>query len=198
MKRLGRWIFTAAAVVSLVVCLLTVTVWTISHFAFHQWEWRVREPIVGNTNDVYRVWAILSFKGAVVFDSAAEEFVVPQLGLAPVREFEHVSTNPWVAPDVSAVHTGHAVGLGRLWYVDESSTYQPGVPQYELSIPDWTVALLTAVIPVIWATIYWPAMKHRKRLRWGKCVQCGYDLRATPERCPECGMIPPNQQAVSS
>jgi hypothetical protein len=54
----------------------------------------------------------------------------------------------------------------------------------ELVFPYWSVLLITS-LPLL-ATL--PRWIRRIRYRMsGRCVHCGYDLRATPDRCPECG-----------
>jgi hypothetical protein len=51
-------------------------------------------------------------------------------------------------------------------------------------IPYWSPAVLFAVMPAIWI---WRFIKYGQRRKVGHCPKCNYDLRATPQRCPECG-----------
>ena len=51
-------------------------------------------------------------------------------------------------------------------------------------VPWWAVALVTLVAPAAWVRA---ARRRRRCCSPWLCVNCGYDLRATPDRCPECG-----------
>ena len=53
-----------------------------------------------------------------------------------------------------------------------------------IGVPFPVLVLLTAPAPVWWA---WHARRQRRRNREGCCANCGYDLRETKGRCPECG-----------
>lgn len=63
-----------------------------------------------------------------------------------------------------------------------------------LAVPCWLAALLFGVLPG-WRAFLWVERRRRlRRSREGRCDQCGYDLRATPDRCPECGTVPVNEK----
>jgi hypothetical protein len=72
-----------------------------------------------------------------------------------------------------------------------SNYFPPGLPsntiwQGSLFIPLW---LLAAIAALPWAI---PGFLARWRYQSpGHCQKCGYDLSMTPNRCPECGAMPP-------
>jgi hypothetical protein len=59
--------------------------------------------------------------------------------------------------------------------------------EFGLWIPYWLLLVLTLPLPLWTATVHRKRMARAARHQRGLCEHCGYDLRATPGQCPECG-----------
>ena len=66
---------------------------------------------------------------------------------------------------------------------------QPVIRWFGITMSFRTLAIGLVVLPVAWLCVFladrWPSRFDGVT----RCRACGYDLRATPDRCPECGMV---------
>jgi hypothetical protein len=92
-------------------------------------------------------------------------------------------TEPASTPPPSDFPTDHSWGgFGYEWRPPARNMYREFRGSAAITFPLWAPAALLATLPGI--RLY---RRLRPKRPPGHCRRCGYDLRATPDRCPECG-----------
>jgi hypothetical protein len=77
-------------------------------------------------------------------------------------------------------------------WVRTTSTRPNAIPgvyarAWAVTIPHWLLIVLGLPLPLLW---FWNRRQSKRWAKAGLCIGCGYDLRASPGRCPECGQEP--------
>jgi hypothetical protein len=65
----------------------------------------------------------------------------------------------------------------------------------DAAAPWWILILFGLAMPVVGLA---RGVSRLRATRKGMCPKCGYDLRATAERCSECGTVPPNAEILKN
>lgn len=173
--RMGRSI-SGCAGSSLVRCLVMVGLWARSYRAVDFLTWRVvdREPTG------FREGGLESVHGSVhlaYLSSPASLRASEPAGLV----YERI--------DAGNVRMPRGT-LARRWgFGHDRMANAAGLSYRSVWVPHWLLAMVTAALPGAWLVRRAKLRTRRRRLRLGLCPACGYDLRATPGQCPECGAV---------
>jgi hypothetical protein len=187
-KRICRWVFNGLAGVSLLLCIATVVMWVRSYW--REDSWCNYLPPVGK-NSLVRAVSVGSSDGMVIAYSTQIEFRYSQYGW----EAGHTTTEPsdLSRPLNNLVRRGgysYHFGIYYHGFSQKPGRYD-GSEFTQVIFPFWMPTTILVILPLIELRHVLRWRKWRYRRLHGMCLTCGYDLRATPDRCPECGTIPP-------
>ena len=164
-----RHLFTIITMISLLLCALAAGLWVRS----------------GRTTDMLgREWPshlvrIISTRGHLI----VWEQIAPPIVTGPWA-FHTVPTRRF---DERCVHSAIAWSIaGASFERSAPDAALPGWHSRTVIVPDWLAALTFFALPLI--RLRGALQRFSRPPRSGFCDSCGYDLRASKSRCPECGI----------
>lgn len=191
-----RWLFGTVSVLSLVLCIVAVIADGVSRsttfgWASHHNYWNAIgdpwSPVVTHNHD-------LVVCNGVAYDMGVDFWDTGAVGQALVDEHRVLRQ-----ADIRGLARDRTT-YGFSWHEKRrTGDYSGGtyVQRYwQRSVPLWLVAALCGILPAVWLLKFWRARRRAARIRVGRCPVCGYDVRATPVRCPECGMLLPSSAQI--
>jgi hypothetical protein len=184
MRRSARWLFNILAGLSLLLLIAVLALWSRSYRMSEQVHWRG----AGGWRQVHSACGYLQV-GMYLADRSAypAEFHSPRYDRA----------EPYLPGNWIMEMNGSRGDILTSWEHGGFAWQQRRNPASAAShaiavIPFWAIAATTAALPLAWLTLRLPPLiLRRRRINRGRCPCCGYDLRATPDRCPECGWKSP-------
>ena len=181
LRRIRRYILHGVTALSLLLCVATATLWVRSY-------WRAdRLTVDWGLGEDFRVE---SMSGGIYLSRGHDS--------KPV--FDHyIESAYWDLdsdPDVWPRERNFDVPARRWRGVTTfTQRYKTSYVAKVVIVSDWLVFLALGIVPAIRLRELLRARRSADWLRSGRCSRCGYDMRATPDRCPECGAIPTNVKA---
>ncbi len=174
MRRLRSILFYALSALSLLLCIGAVKLWLQSY--------EMPESLSYWTGN--RSLQLYSDSGhlALVF-----AFFPPPPPDAPLRKTYWRQERDYSQSHYASWIRWQSLGFG----IGHLKRFDGGLPSYKvylLMMPAWFLSTLLLFFPLKSAKRVWMATVGR--VKKGHCSHCNYDLRATPDRCPECGTIP--------
>jgi hypothetical protein len=179
MRRVGRFLFAAVSVLSLLLAFATIALWVRSFWVSDAVAWWDAESLIGGGIGVSRGriaverYVIAPFARTAVVSKSGEPFYQPK---RPPQSWE----DGW--PAATTVHWS----VGGFASISGSYVAVPSIQMWV--VPCWFVVLLLMVAPLM---TFRRSMRARRVARWrreGRCTVCGYDMRGSAGCCPECGV----------
>lgn len=176
----------------MVVCLASTTLWAASLFRVSELTYHARYPADRRAR-VVRLWSAggnlgLYLRSRVYVSKRYFDYEDP-MNLSGTSEIIPLGLTHLGAVYRGGAASGSLLGF-RLEYVPWHAT-SPGTAtsrslELRAGIPIWPLAVLSAIAPLRWLRRQFVLAR---RAGLPLCRKCGYNLVATPLRCPECGEL---------